>query len=175
MGTVLFSIGILAILAGIVMFIIALVKKSGWGVIRSLVIGAVGVVLVSVGIGIGIAQEVSNSEPPTPPPTAIEVTAQELYSAYEANQVAADAQYKDKTLKISGTVIEIGKDIFDTPYVMLQGGTTYLESMMGVRCEFNREYESELAQLAKGDTVIIQGEVSSYMVDVLLKDSILIR
>jgi len=61
MGVALFLIGILAIIAGIVMFIVALVRKSGWGVVRSLAIGGVGLILVIVGVVVGVTQEV----PPT--------------------------------------------------------------------------------------------------------------
>jgi hypothetical protein len=61
MGLALFLIGILAIIAGIVMFIVALVRKSGWGVVRSLAIGGVGLILAVVGVVVGITQEA----PPT--------------------------------------------------------------------------------------------------------------
>lgn len=61
MGVALFLIGILAIIAGIVMFIIALVRKKGWGIVRSLAIGGVGLILVIVGVVVGVTQEV----PPT--------------------------------------------------------------------------------------------------------------
>jgi hypothetical protein len=61
MGVALFLIGILAIIAGIVMFIVALVRKSGWGVVRSLVVGGVGLILAIVGVVVGVAQEA----PPT--------------------------------------------------------------------------------------------------------------
>ena len=62
MGVALFLIGILAIIVGIVMFIIALVRKKGWGIVRSLAIGGAGVILAIVGTIIGIAQESSKSE-----------------------------------------------------------------------------------------------------------------
>ena len=64
MGVALFLIGILAIIAGIVMFIVALVRKSGWGVVRSLAIGGVGLILVIVGVVVGVTQE-------TPPPSEV--------------------------------------------------------------------------------------------------------
>jgi len=57
MGVALFLIGILAIIAGIVMFIVALVRRSGWGVVRSLAIGGVGLILAIVGVVVGVTQE----------------------------------------------------------------------------------------------------------------------
>jgi len=65
MGVALFLIGILAIIAGIVMFILALVKKSGWGVVRSLAIGGVGLILAIVGVVVGVTQEAPESVSPT--------------------------------------------------------------------------------------------------------------
>ena len=63
MGIALFLIGVLAIIAGIVMFIIALIKKRGWGLLRAVVIGVVGFILMIVGIIVGITQD--SSEPVT--------------------------------------------------------------------------------------------------------------
>jgi len=115
------------------------------------------------------------SSPPAPSPaaTVIEVTAQELYSAYEANQVAADAKYKDKIVRVTGIVNTIGKDILDTPYVLLTSGGQY--EMFGVQCMFDKKYELELAQLIKGQTVTVQGKVSSYLANVIVADSVLVR
>lgn len=52
-------------------------------------------------------------------PTALEVTAGKLFADYEANEVAADNQYKGKTLAVSGTVAGINKDFTDEVYVEL--------------------------------------------------------
>ena len=114
----------------------------------------------------------SPSPAPQPTPSAIEVTAQELYSAYDANQVAADAKYKDKTLKVTGVVESIGKDILDTPYITLTSGGQY--EVWGVQCMFDEKYEPELAKLTKGQMVTVQGECDGYLVNVLLRDCALI-
>jgi hypothetical protein len=112
----------------------------------------------------------STSSGTTIPPqsAAIEITAGELYAAYEANQVAADAQYKDKILKVTGVVDSIGKDILDTPYITLTSGGKY--EMWGVQCMFDEKYEPELAKLTKGQTVTVQGKCDGYLVNVLLRD-----
>jgi hypothetical protein len=52
MGPALGIIGMLAAIAGIVMFIIALVRKAGWGVARSLALLGAGVIMFIVGIAI---------------------------------------------------------------------------------------------------------------------------
>jgi aspartyl/asparaginyl-tRNA synthetase len=101
------------------------------------------------------------------------VSAGDLYSEYKANEVAADAQYKGKTVQVTGIVDSIGKDILDTAYVTLTEGGEY--EMWGVQCMFAEKYESELAQLSKGQTVTIQGKVEGYLINVLLHESILIH
>lgn len=56
-------IGILAILTGVILFIIALIKKKGWGIIRSLVIFGAGIVLLFVGIIVASLQPGAVSPP----------------------------------------------------------------------------------------------------------------
>ncbi len=55
-----------------------------------------------------------------PPPSEFSISAIELWRAYEANQIAADAKFKGKWLNISGNITHIRKDsATDTPYVEL--------------------------------------------------------
>jgi len=68
MGAALGIIGILAAIAGIVMLIIALVRKAGWGVARSLALLGAGIVMFIVGVAITPEQEtISPSIPPETP------------------------------------------------------------------------------------------------------------
>jgi tetratricopeptide (TPR) repeat protein len=50
----------------------------------------------------------------------ITITAKDLLSAYDSNQLRADAQYLNKTVKITGKVTRIGKDILGDNYIMLE-------------------------------------------------------
>jgi hypothetical protein len=72
MGIALGIIGMLATIAGIVLLIIALVKKRGWGVTRSLVILVVGIILFFVGVFTTPTPEGVSPTPPaeTPPATS---------------------------------------------------------------------------------------------------------
>lgn len=51
---------------------------------------------------------------------AIKITAHELLDAYAANEVAADGQYKGKTLEVTGKVVGIDSGIDDEPVVQLE-------------------------------------------------------
>jgi uncharacterized repeat protein (TIGR02543 family) len=89
----------------------------------------------------------------TPAQKPIKITAEQLVAEYDENQVRADLNYKGKVLQVSGTVDYIGKVLFsDEPSVSLTAG--FLSSVV---CLFDSSWESEVAQLEKGQHVIIQG------------------
>ena len=98
--------------------------------------------------------------------TAIEITAKDLFSAYKENEVAADNQYKGKTLKITGTVANIGTDILDNIYITLETG----ELLYSVQCYFaNSEEEAKVANLSKGNTVTLIGTCDGMSLNVAMK------
>lgn len=81
-----------------------------------------------------------------------EITATHLYQAYDANEVAADEQYKGKKIAVTGTIGSIGKDVLDNPYVSLKVG--YMQS---VNCYFSDKNNKIISQLLKGEKVTIIG------------------
>lgn len=109
------------------------------------------------------------SAPPTrhTEPEVIEISAADLYSAYEANQVAADQQYKGRLLKVTGVVSSIGKDILGSPYIVLGSGDEW--EVWGVQCTFPSRYESRIAKLEKGQQVTVTGKCTGYFLNVLLE------
>jgi len=76
MGVALFLIGLIAIVAGVVLFVWALVRKRGWGVVRSLALGGVGIVLAIVGVAVGVGEEIEKSETITPTTPATPTTSE---------------------------------------------------------------------------------------------------
>lgn len=105
-----------------------------------------------------------------PTPTAIEITAQELCSAYKTNEAEADAKYRGKTLKVTGVVDSIGEDILHNPYIRLTSGGKH--QVWGVRCAFSKKCEPELAQLTIGQTVTVLGKCDGRLINVLMKDCV---
>lgn len=81
-------------------------------------------------------------------------TADGLYDAYTANEVAADERFKGKVVLFSGNIRSIGKDISDTPYIVVGGG-----ALGGVQCLFPRSPKSPVASVARGQRVNVKGEV----------------
>jgi len=96
-----------------------------------------------------VAEEISSKAPD------YVVTAQQLFSEYEANEIGADAKYKDKVLLVTGVVTEIGKDIFDTPQIKM---ALDMFGMEGVQCSFADKEVPGLANIAKGDTLTVKGK-----------------
>lgn len=141
-----------------------------------LVVGAILALLLACSSEKEVTKEVQKTENPgkadqkTEGPV-IEVAADELFKAYQANEVAADEKYKGKVLVVSGIIENIGKDIMDTPYVSLKAGGEY--SFGGVQCMFADEAKGQLANLQKDQNVKIKGKCEGKLMNVILRGSIL--
>jgi hypothetical protein len=79
------------------------------------------------------------------------VTAIELFSAYQRNEVLADSQYKGKALIVTGVVADIRKDMLDNAVVDL-ATTNQFESVFAY---LGKSEETKAATLSKGMTVTL--------------------
>ena len=59
-------------------------------------------------------------------------------------------------MKVTGIVIDIGKGFWGTSEITLVGEDVL--GLTGVKCEFNKDNESQLLQLSKGQDVTVQGK-----------------
>lgn len=100
-----------------------------------------------------------------PPVQAIKVSAETLMRDYTANEVAADAKYKDKLIEVSGVISSIGKDILNKPYVALQTS----DVIFTVQCMFDPSASSKLVNLTKDKSITVTGTMSGKMGNVILK------
>ncbi|MBI3040272.1 MAG: hypothetical protein HYY80_01220 [Chloroflexi bacterium] len=120
---------------------------------------------------------VTRPEPvPGPEPVAatIELTVDELLSAYEVAGVAADARFTNKILKITGIAnrVEV-KDILDVYYINLTGAERH--ALQDVRCVFDRRYAAELNKLTTGQPVTVQGKYDGSIINISLRDCVLVQ
>lgn len=118
----------------------------------------------------------------------IEITAEKLYIEYEEQQLAADTEYKDRTLRVSGKIYTFGKTTSiiglsqkeELPYLILDGGRAEssipgLLDIWGTQCIFPAGSTAVLAKLAKGDEVVVEGKcIGGQMRFVVLTDCYLI-
>jgi hypothetical protein len=100
---------------------------------------------------------------------AIKISAPKLAQAYIDNEVNADSLYKGKPLEISGTIKDIGKDITDAPYVVIE--TNPSDYFTQVQCMFGKADIAELGALKKGSQITIRGNVSGKLGNILVRNS----
>lgn len=81
--------------------------------------------------------------------SAIPVTSNELFAAYEANEIAADEKYKGKKLLVTGTVASIDKDAFGGLNLQLATPNMFSSTM----CRMERSEKAKHMELRKGETV----------------------
>ncbi len=110
---------------------------------------------------------------PKPVPAAGGITVEELYLAYSADEVAADAKFTDKILKVTGVVDRITvNDVHGIYYIVLASAEK--KEQWNVRCMFDRKYGAQLNRLAAGQTVTVRGKYDGYKANILMKDCVLV-
>jgi hypothetical protein len=84
-------------------------------------------------------------------PEADVIWADMLASAYEGNEIAADARFKGKTISVRGTVQTVILDFSGTPNVLLN-----TSGLRGVAAEFRKRDAAKLSSLRAGQMVIVR-------------------
>ncbi len=84
------------------------------------------------------------------------ITAQALCDAFIANKAKAEREYGNRVMKISGTAVHVGPDMFGLPCVELSDGK---ESRGRTICLLPFSDYLKLRNVSKGDEVVIEGEV----------------
>ena len=89
---------------------------------------------------------------PAPAEEVIKVRARDLAAAYDDNEAAADAKYKDKLLEVSGVIASIDKGMLDETNVMLQGKNEFLH----VAATLEKSEEQKAINLHKRQTITLR-------------------
>lgn len=124
----------------------------------ALVIIAGVVALVIVG-GLWIAQD----EIPASGTATFRLTAEQLAREYHDNEIAADGRYKTHVVAVSGVIRDISTDVTGKPYLLL--GT---RDGLGVQCLFSRDATSAVATVRVGQSVTVQGVLSSKLLGIVI-------
>lgn len=108
---------------------------------------------------------------PTPiPESIIAVSASDLANAFENNEIKANGNYKDKKVKVSGTISDIG-EVFGSTFIVLSSGKDF--SLTNVQCFFeNKEEITKIKDLNKGDSVTVIGKVDGKSMNVSVRNCI---
>jgi hypothetical protein len=97
------------------------------------------------------ASRTSQTNPP-PQKELLRASAQELFDAYESNEVATDLRLKSKIIEVSGRVQSINKNAFDSMYVSLETRNQF----MPTNVHPNKQDESKIAGLRRGQSVVFR-------------------
>jgi len=89
--------------------------------------------------------------------------AENLFYAYNENEIKADQNYKGERFYVEGKIKDFGKDILDDPYITLETGEIF-----SVQCMLNDE--NIALDLKKGQKVTFLGTCSGKLGNVLMKD-----
>ena len=119
-----------------------------------------------------VVEPVLESEPDTEL-VAMELTVEELLSAYAADVDTADIKFAKKLLRVTGVVAMIDvKDTLDTHYIRLT--TAERNLLWNVRCIFDKKHASILQQLAIGQTVTVQGIYNGSIIEIRMMDCVIV-
>lgn len=128
-------------------------------VIGLIVLGFIGAMLSDDETSTSASNDNSSATADAPAETAIPVTAQQIFDAYDSNEVAADKQYKGQLLQISGTVASIDSGLTDNAQVQLATSNDF----MSVSATGDENFDNAAASLNKGQSVTLlcrgEGEV----------------
>jgi hypothetical protein len=97
---------------------------------------------------------------PAPAPQPLRVTATQLSTEYQSNEVAADAKYSGKELEVTGTVKSIDSGMFGSATVMLEGADLFYD----VHCDIDDAQRDRAAKLTKGEKIVVRGKGGSEII-----------
>jgi len=99
-----------------------------------------------------VQQEINEQPVHIQQETSIKISAEDLYQEYKDNSVAAGQKYKGKQVEVTGSIDDFGTDIMGRPYITFG----FLET----QAVFSKSYASQLAELKKGQEIIVQCKAS---------------
>jgi hypothetical protein len=93
---------------------------------------------------------------------AVDVTAAELYRAYDANEAAAQNRYGDTPLRVTGVVSDITLDLTDDPVIGLETGERY----KNVRATLTDATKYMAASYSKGNNIVLRCQSVSEVIGI---------
>ncbi len=120
-------------------------KTAAWVWILLAIVAALSVIGIIAGGG---KKSKSTADDEDDSRSAIEISAVDLFKAYEENEVAADKKYKNRKIEVTGVIVSIDSDFTDDPVVRLEGANQFQTVMLN---DISKDAASELK---KGDRVV---------------------
>jgi hypothetical protein len=120
--------------------------------------------------------------PPPPPPSQPEagapdfrMTIDELRHAFKTAEVETEDSLRNKIIRIIGIVDKIEVNEQRALYNLILTGAQKGEEYRDVECRFQRRYADDLNSLSVGQTVTVDGYYSGYVIDIILRQCVIVR
>ncbi len=92
------------------------------------------------------------------------LTANELFSAYESNEAAANTSYLDKVIEVTGTVRETSVGDDGIVNIILDSD----DMMFGVRCQLDNLSKHKRTEFKTGEKITLKGKCTGSLMDVVI-------
>lgn len=109
---------------------------------------------------------VSNVKPYVPPEPQDLISAKDLLTQYQQNEVRADQLYKGHYIEVYGNVRRVGKDILDNAYVAFRPESAVVE----VRCNFLNPTPAWLGTVTPGMEISLVSKAAGMSTGVILSE-----
>ena len=112
---------------------------------------------------------------PEPAVDVLELSIDEFSSAFSEDSAAAHEKFTNTILRLTGKVDKVViNEINDNYFVNITGDKKGM-ILRDVRCKFDKQHATELKELIKGEIARVQGEYNGYVIDISMKNCILVR
>jgi len=102
--------------------------------------------------------------------TETQIAATDLYQAFETDEQKANELYLNKIIEVTGEVVSVDESEDLKPAISLR-----TEGFGVVKCTFETAEDFETSEITLGSQITIKGECIGYLLDVLLRNSIIIN
>lgn len=120
--------------------------------------------LILIGIGLGTYMYYKPHKNITAAKIDINLSAEAVFTAFESDEAAANEQYLDKIVAVSGTVKEVNKNDEGITTITLDAG----QDMFGVVCQLDQLTKHPRETFPVGEQVIFKGICTGMLMDVVL-------
>ena len=98
------------------------------------------------------------------------ISVEQLTDIFKIDITKADAIYKEKVLRVKGTIEMVAVDDQENHYIILTGFVPSTEQK--VQCVFDKKYEPVLSRLIPGQKITVLGRYNGYDIYIRLIDSL---
>lgn len=126
--------------------------------------------LAAIGMGVGYLIYNKPFEDMNRAKADATLSASELFTAFESDEAAANEQYLDKVVQVSGTVREASTDASGIISITLESGN----ELAGVICQLDNLAEHPRKEFKPGEQITIKGVCTGMLMDVVLVRCVLV-